>query len=42
MNPYSNQRVAYRGSRTIDDFVNELQVPQFKELASNYNPDILW
>lgn len=42
INPYTQQRVAYRGSKTIDDFVNELQVPQFQELVHQYNPDILW
>lgn len=42
VNPYNSQRISYRGSKTIDDFVNELQVPQFKELANNYNPDLLW
>ncbi|GAN02175.1 glycoside hydrolase family 29 protein [Mucor ambiguus] len=41
MNPYTGQRVPYTGSRTIHDFVNELQVPQFQELVQ-YKPDILW
>ncbi|KAL9541745.1 hypothetical protein PS6_010167 [Mucor atramentarius] len=41
MNPYTGQRVPYTGSRTIRDFVNELQVPQFQELVQ-YKPDILW
>jgi alpha-L-fucosidase len=34
--------VAYTGSKTINDFVNELQVPQFQELVYNYSPDIIW
>lgn len=41
MNPYTGKRVVYTGSRVINDFVNELQVPQFQELVQ-YKPDILW
>ncbi|KAK4519824.1 uncharacterized protein ATC70_010067 [Mucor velutinosus] len=41
VNPYTGYRVPYTGSRTIHDFVNELQVPQFQELVQ-YKPDILW
>ncbi|KAG2210920.1 hypothetical protein INT47_000077, partial [Mucor saturninus] len=41
-NPYTDEVVSYTGSRLIEDFVNELQVPQLQELANNYNPDILW
>ncbi|KAL9547918.1 hypothetical protein MBANPS3_005937 [Mucor bainieri] len=42
MNAYTGQRVPYTGGRTVHDFVNELQVPQFQELAVQYQPDILW
>ncbi|KAI9473850.1 MAG: alpha-L-fucosidase-domain-containing protein [Benjaminiella poitrasii] len=42
VNPYSGQQTSYTGSKPIDDFVNELQVPQFQELVHNYKPDILW
>jgi alpha-L-fucosidase len=41
INPYTGKNITYTGSKSIDDFVNELQVPQLRELV-NYNPDILW
>ncbi|CEP08256.1 hypothetical protein [Parasitella parasitica] len=41
LDPYTGQQIKYTGSRAITDFVNELQVPQFQELAG-YKPDILW
>lgn len=42
MNPYTGKQVAYTGSKAINSFVNELQVPQFQELSNIYKPDILW
>lgn len=41
-NAYNNSIVPYTGSPPIDDFVNELQVPQFIELIDNYEPDMIW
>ncbi|KAI8335348.1 alpha-L-fucosidase-domain-containing protein [Chlamydoabsidia padenii] len=41
-NAYNSSIVPYTGSPPIDDFVNELQVPQFKELIDNFEPDIIW
>lgn len=42
INPYTDEILSYTGSKPIESFVNELQVPQFQELANKYNPDILW
>ncbi|KAG2237616.1 hypothetical protein INT48_004519 [Thamnidium elegans] len=42
VNPYTGENVPYTGSKPIESFVNELQVPQFQELANTYSPDILW
>ncbi|ORZ24074.1 glycoside hydrolase superfamily [Absidia repens] len=41
-NPYTNKTIPYTGSTPIDDFVNDLQLPQFLELVNNYEPDIIW
>ncbi|KAI7880331.1 glycoside hydrolase [Lichtheimia hyalospora FSU 10163] len=41
-NPYTGKEVPYTGYRPIQDFVNELQVPQALELIDNYRPDIFW
>ena len=41
-NPYTGKEVPYTGYRPIQDFVNELQVPQALELIDNYQPDIFW
>ncbi|ORZ15189.1 glycoside hydrolase superfamily [Absidia repens] len=41
-NAYNNSIVPYSASPPIDDFVNELQVPQFLELIDQYEPDIMW
>lgn len=40
--PYTKQRIVYTGSETVENFVNELQVPQLQELIHQHNPDILW
>jgi alpha-L-fucosidase len=41
-NAYTGREVPYTGSRLINDFVNELQVPQALEIIRNYKPDIMW
>ncbi|CAO3616869.1 unnamed protein product [Cunninghamella blakesleeana] len=41
-NPYTNKEVPYTGNPHLNDFVNDLQVPQFLELVHQYEPDILW
>ncbi|KAI8984373.1 alpha-L-fucosidase-domain-containing protein [Mycotypha africana] len=41
-NPYTGAVTNYSGSKTINDFVNELQVPQLMELTEMHDPDILW
>lgn len=41
-NPYTGEQVPYTGYKPIQDFVNELQVPQALELIDNYQPDIFW
>ncbi|ORX59039.1 glycoside hydrolase [Hesseltinella vesiculosa] len=42
INPFTNEKVPYTGSRAITDFVNELQVPQALELIDQYHPEIFW
>ncbi|KAI7907516.1 glycoside hydrolase, partial [Cokeromyces recurvatus] len=42
INPYNGQQISYTGSKPINNFVNELQVPQFQELIQGYKPDIIW
>ncbi|KAI8078705.1 alpha-L-fucosidase-domain-containing protein [Halteromyces radiatus] len=41
-NAYNHSIIPYTASTPINDFVNELQVPQFLELINNYAPDIIW
>lgn len=42
VNPYTNQPIPYTNSRPIQDFVNELQVPQATELVTRFEPDLFW
>ncbi|KAI8641770.1 putative alpha-L-fucosidase [Parasitella parasitica] len=42
VNPYTGKVVSYHGSPKVDDFVNEVQVPQILELIDHYEPDIMW
>ncbi|KAF1796938.1 alpha-L-fucosidase-domain-containing protein [Mucor lusitanicus] len=42
VNPYTGKQVPYTGSPAVDDFVNEVQVPQVLELIDHYEPDIMW
>ncbi|KAI8381456.1 alpha-L-fucosidase-domain-containing protein [Radiomyces spectabilis] len=41
-NPYTNKPIPYTGYAAVQDFVNELQVPQIRELIHQYEPDIMW
>ncbi|KAL9548859.1 hypothetical protein PS6_006384 [Mucor atramentarius] len=42
VNPYTGKQVPYTGSPKVNDFVNEVQVPQVMELIDHYEPDIMW
>lgn len=42
VNPYTGKTVPYTGSPAVNDFVNEVQVPQALELIDNFEPDIMW
>ncbi|KAG0185384.1 hypothetical protein DFQ28_009411 [Apophysomyces sp. BC1034] len=41
-NPYTNKTIPYTGAFQIQDFVNELQLPQAQELIRDYDPAIFW
>ncbi|KAF5605990.1 alpha-L-fucosidase [Fusarium subglutinans] len=41
-NPYTGATVEYTGYVPVDDFVKDIQLPQMKELAYNYNTEIMW
>ena len=41
-NPYTNETEPYTGRVPIDDFIEDLMVPQMETLAYRYNTDIMW
>ncbi|CAO3628160.1 unnamed protein product [Mucor hiemalis] len=41
-NPYTNKILPYHGAPAVNDFVNDVQVPQIHELIHEYEPDIMW
>ncbi|KAJ6436415.1 alpha-L-fucosidase [Purpureocillium lavendulum] len=41
-NPYSNQVVPYTGYVEIKDFITDIQLPQMRQLAYEYDTDLMW
>lgn len=41
-NPYTNETEPYVGQLPIDDFIEDLMVPQMEILAYKYDTDIMW
>lgn len=42
LNPFTGAQAPYIGAPPVEDFVNDVQVPQALELIDNYQPDIFW
>lgn len=41
-NPYTGQQIPYTGYVPVNDFIQDIQLPQMHELAYTYNTDLLW
>ena len=41
-NPYTGQVITYTGYVEVDDFVKDIQLPQMRQLAYDYETDIMW
>ncbi|KAF5553745.1 glycoside hydrolase subgroup catalytic core [Fusarium phyllophilum] len=41
-NPYDGSTVKYTGYVPVKDFVTDIQLPQMRELAYNYNTELMW
>ncbi|PCD43014.1 hypothetical protein AU210_002116 [Fusarium oxysporum f. sp. radicis-cucumerinum] len=41
-NPYDGSKVEYTGYVPVKDFVTDIQLPQMRELAYNYNTELMW
>ena len=41
-NPYTGESVPYTGYLPVDDYVEDHQVPQMREIITRYRPDVLW
>lgn len=42
INPYTNETIPYTGYVPVNDFVLDIQVPQMKQLAYNYETELMW
>lgn len=41
-NPYTGEEIEYTGYVDIDDFVIDLQAPQMRTLAYDYETEMIW
>ncbi|KAF5975812.1 alpha-L-fucosidase [Fusarium coicis] len=41
-NPYDGSTVEYTGYVPVKDFITDIQLPQMRELAYNYNTELMW
>lgn len=41
-NPYTGEVIPYTGYVEVDDFVEDIQLPQMNVLAYEYDTDIMW
>ncbi|KAH8700050.1 glycoside hydrolase superfamily [Phaeosphaeriaceae sp. PMI808] len=42
INPYTNKTVPYTGFVEVDDFLQDIQLPQMNILANDYDTEIMW
>ena len=41
-NPYTNEVIEYTGYTPVDDFVTDIQLPQMRQLAYEYETELMW
>lgn len=41
-NPYTGQEVPYYGYLPVEDYVEDHQLPQMREIIERYRPEVLW
>lgn len=42
VNPYTNETIPYTGYVPVNDFITDIQLPQMKQLAYQYETELMW
>lgn len=42
VNPYTNETITYTGYVSVNDFITDIQLPQMRQLAYQYETELMW